>query len=69
MASMGWIIRGGNQDKVFFLAAIMPKELKPRGSFQLKWWSSRAKGSSILAKPKEIPGQILLPAPNDKSSK
>nr|GMD10246.1 RNA polymerase, subunit H/Rpb5, conserved site-containing protein [Ipomoea batatas] len=41
----------------------------PSGSFQSKWNSSLASGTSTLTSPNNIPGHILRPAPNGMNSK
>lgn len=38
--------------------------LVPAGSSQSKWYNNWARGSSIFARPNDIPGHILFPAPN-----
>ncbi|KAF4396069.1 hypothetical protein G4B88_020706 [Cannabis sativa] len=43
--------------------------LIPLGSFQSKWYNKNASGSSTLISPNDIPGHILLPAPNGIYSK
>nr|GMD74843.1 hypothetical protein Iba_chr13aCG9180 [Ipomoea batatas] len=56
----------------FFLDAMMPVAsvmskslgLTPSGSSQLKWYSKPAKEWAMLVLANEIPGHILLPAPN-----
>nr|GMD82327.1 hypothetical protein Iba_chr13fCG7000 [Ipomoea batatas] len=48
------------------LASVMSKSLglTPSGSSQLKWYSKPAKEWAMLVLAYEIPGHILLPAPN-----
>ncbi|KAF4384311.1 hypothetical protein F8388_004544 [Cannabis sativa] len=41
----------------------------PLGSFQSKWYNKYARGSSTFISPNDMPGHILLPAPNGMYSK
>ncbi|KAF4362235.1 hypothetical protein F8388_008119 [Cannabis sativa] len=51
--------------------SVMSKSLGsiPLGSFQSKWYSNKARESSTLVIPNDMPGHILLPAPNGINSK
>ncbi|WRX20487.1 hypothetical protein QQP08_012974 [Theobroma cacao] len=67
----------GIKKRSFFLLTVMPKhsvmskssQLLPFGSFQSKWYSNCARGSSMLGSANDMPGHILLPAPNGIYSK
>nr|GMD79467.1 hypothetical protein Iba_chr13dCG4170 [Ipomoea batatas] len=48
----------------WFATCLIRTRLTPSGSSQLKWYSKPAKEWAMLVEANEIPGHILLPAPN-----